>query len=199
VRIEIYSLGGPLDGDVVVLPPGLARDRAPEALEALRTYARAGGRLLGLGDGVAWLCAASLLPGAVDADEIAARPTHVRVEGRATAFTWAIPAGRILAVPPLPPRARFVAPDDEIAELAARGRIVLRYCDAAGGVHPPRAGGHAATVAGVSDESGRVVGLVAPSPAELDTELGRQLVTCLRAAPRAATAAAAARRLAASS
>ena len=191
MRIEIYAPGGRLDGDVVVLPPGLVGARAPEALEALRAYAGEGGRLLGLGEGAACLCAAALLPGAVEADEATAPPTHVRVEGRATAFTWAIPAGRILAVPPIRARARFVAPDAEIEELEARGRIVLRYCDAAGGVSRPGGGAHAATVAGVSDESGRVFGLVAPSPVDLDTELGRQLVTCLREAPRAGVAAAA--------
>jgi phosphoribosylformylglycinamidine (FGAM) synthase-like amidotransferase family enzyme len=186
VRIQIYAPGAPLESDVVVIPPGLSGERAPAALEALRAHACRGGLLLGLGDGVAWLCAAELLPGTLTEEESHAPATHVRVEGCATPFTWAIPAGRIVALAPFPSTPRYAAPDSEILALAARGRIVLRYCDASGGVTRPREGGHAATAAGIADESGRVVGLVAPATPSLDTELGRQLLTCLRGRPRGA-------------
>jgi len=177
VRVAIYAPGAPLEGDVVVVPPGLGEAPAPAALDALRDHARAGGLLLGLAEGVGWLCAAGLLPGAVAAG---AAQTHVRVEGRATAFTWAIPAGRIL---PLSggAGARYVAAHVDVDGLAAQGRIVLRFCDAAGGVLRGSDRAPSATVAGLSDESGRVVGLLAPAASTLDDELGRQLLTCLRA------------------
>jgi phosphoribosylformylglycinamidine synthase subunit PurQ / glutaminase len=177
VRIAIYAPGAPLEGEVVVVPAGLGQAPAPGALDPLRAHARAGGMLLGLGDGVAWLCAAALLPGAVSMGPCA---THVRVEGRATAFTWAIPAGRILALPAAGEGARYVASDAEVVDLGAHGRVVMRYCDAAGGLVRPSTGAHASTVAGISDASGRVVGLLAPTGPTLDDELGRQLVTCLR-------------------
>jgi phosphoribosylformylglycinamidine synthase len=173
VRVEIYAPGGALDGDVVLVPPGLAA--APPA-ETLRAYARAGGTLLGLGDGVGWLCGAGLLPGAVDAG-VGPPATHVRVEGRATAITWAIPAGRILALG-RPSPSGYVAADVDVAALGARGQIVLRYCDASGGV--ARGVARSATVAGLSDESGRVIGLLSPASPDLDDEVGRQLLTCIR-------------------
>jgi phosphoribosylformylglycinamidine (FGAM) synthase-like amidotransferase family enzyme len=180
----VYAPGAALGGDVLVVRAGLAGPPTPEALEALRAYALGGGRVLGLADGVAWLCAAALLPGRVRVDSatgpVSASPSHVRVEGRATPFTWAIPAGRIVALAPQAPTARYTAPDAEIAALATRGQIVLRYCDASGGVSAARTGDHAASVAGVSDESGYVVGVLAPSTAGFDTDLGRQLLTCLQ-------------------
>ena len=175
MRIEVLVPGAPVEGDVVVVPPGLAAPTSV-ALESLRAFARGGGKLLGLADGVAWLCAAGLLPGGVTTSGAGAAATHVRVEGRATPFTWAIPAGRILALAPAARAHRYDAADADVVALATRGRIVLRYCDGAGGV----AGAHAASVAGLCDETGHVVGLVAPTKAELACALGRQLRACLR-------------------
>jgi phosphoribosylformylglycinamidine synthase subunit PurQ / glutaminase len=180
VRIAVYSPGAPLQSegvDVVVVPPGLAAAPTPDALDALRGFVRGGGNVLGLADGVRWLCAADLLPGEVIDAQEGAPPTHVRVEGRATAFTWAIPAGRVVALTASVTPARYAAPAAELAALAAHGRIVLRYCDASGGV--ARGGRPDATVAGLSDETGRVVGLLAPSTTTFDCELGRQLGSCL--------------------
>jgi phosphoribosylformylglycinamidine synthase subunit PurQ / glutaminase len=175
MRIEVLAPGGPVAGDVVVVPPGLPAPTS-DALESLRAFARGGGKLLGLADGVAWLCAAGLLPGGVATDDGAAPATHVRVEGRATPFTWAIPAGRIVALGAPTRTHRYDAPDADVAALATRGRIVMRFCDGAGGVE--RA--HAASVAGLCDETGHVVGLIAPTTAELACALGRQLRACLR-------------------
>jgi phosphoribosylformylglycinamidine synthase len=182
VRVEIFSPGAgtPFEGDVVVLPPGLPSPADAATIEPLRAYALGGGRVLGLGDGVAWLCAAALLPGGVTRERPSDDTTHVRVEGRATAFTWAIPAGRIVAHAAPAGRARFAAADDEVTALASRGRIVFRHCDRGGGVIR-RADDQAATVAGLSDETGRIVGLFGPSTPALDTELGRQLLSCLGA------------------
>jgi phosphoribosylformylglycinamidine (FGAM) synthase-like amidotransferase family enzyme len=178
--IEVYARGGPVAGDVFVIPPGLPEPPTAGELEALRAYARAGGKVLALGDGVAWPCAAGLLPGDVTAARPDAPATHVRVEGRATAFTWAIPAGRIVALARPAPAHRYAAPDTELAALEASGRIVLRYCDGAGGLDEPRPSARAATVAALCDDSGRVVGVVAPTAADLACALGRQLLACLR-------------------
>jgi phosphoribosylformylglycinamidine synthase len=175
MRIEVFASDRPVVGDVVVVPPGLAVPTS-DALDALRAFARGGGKVLGLADGVAWLCAAGLLPGRVTASDADAPATHVRVEGRATPFTWAIPAGRIVPLASAARAHRYEAPDADVAALAAKGRIVMRYCDGAGGV----AGAHAASVAGLCNETGHVIGLIAPTTAELACTLGRQLRACLR-------------------
>jgi phosphoribosylformylglycinamidine (FGAM) synthase-like amidotransferase family enzyme len=154
--------------------------------DALRTFVAAGGAILAAGAGVALLCESDLLPGAVTfsstAPETAA--VHVRVEGRRTPFTWAIPAGRILALQGPTPRHRYAAPRAEVAALTAGGGVVLRYCDAAGAVlaapDDPADG-----VAALCDDSGRIVGVLDdlwPLTDGLGRSLGRQIMTCLRLA-----------------
>jgi phosphoribosylformylglycinamidine synthase len=178
VRVAVFAPGVTPDGDLLVIPSGLAGDPEPAVLDSLRAFARGGGRLLALGDGVAWLCAAELLPGSIAAEPAASAParTHVRVEGRATPFTWAIPAGRILALAGAPGH-RYAAPDDDVAALDARGRVLFRFCDSSGGVtHGER---RAAAVAGLCDDSGHVVGILGGVSHALDCALGRQINRCL--------------------
>jgi phosphoribosylformylglycinamidine (FGAM) synthase-like amidotransferase family enzyme len=124
--------------------------------------------VLGIGGGFAALCAAGLLPGTIGpwAAQPAA-PTHARVEGRATPFTWAIPAGRVVRLSGAP-AVRYLPPPD-LPALETAGRVVLRYCDAAGG-----AAADGAAVAGVCDARGTIVGLLSTAG------LGAQLVASLR-------------------
>jgi phosphoribosylformylglycinamidine synthase len=132
-------------------------------LQAVRAFVSAGGAVLGVGEGFAALCRAGLLPGTVATAPEPAKPaTHVRVEGRATPFTWAIPAGRVLALEPAAATARYVHPDAVALETA--GHIILRYCDAAGGTQGD-------SVAGICDSATRVIGLL-PG---VGGPLGRQL------------------------
>ena len=182
VELVVVERGTPLRGDAAVItgaaPAGDDGGGPGAALAGtLRDFVAAGGAVLGIGPGVAVLCAAELLPGHVaPLASAAAPPTHVRIEGRATPFTWAIPAGRVLDVDASSVTARLVAPDP--AALQTAGRIVLRYCDAAGGVQ-------AEAVAGVCDGAGRVVGLfpgLAAPARTLRGSLGRQLLASLRLA-----------------
>lgn len=175
MRLAVYAPGAPLEADVIVVPPGAARlDGAPAAL---REYVGRGGRLLALGDGVGLLCAAELLPGAVTTEPAAA--THVRVEGRATPFTWAIPAGRILPLGPASAH-RWTGSDEDVTALASGGRVLFRYCDASGGL----TASSTAAVAGLCDDTGRVVGILGGISHALDCVLGGQIRRCLEAAAR---------------
>jgi phosphoribosylformylglycinamidine (FGAM) synthase-like amidotransferase family enzyme len=177
VRLVTAAPGAPLRADAAVITGAAPVGEEGAARAWLRDFADAGGSVLGIGPGVAVLCAAELLPGHVAPLAAAAtRPTHVRVEGRATPFTWAIPAGRVLGVEAGAVTARLVDPDPVALESA--GRVILRYCDAAGGVE-------ADSVAGVCDGAGRVVGLFPGATALAGTlrgSLGRQLLASLRLA-----------------
>jgi phosphoribosylformylglycinamidine synthase len=158
--------GGPFDADAVIVT---GADDA--ALAALRAFAGRGRPVLGIGGGFAALCAAGLLPGALeprDTQPPAPAPTHARVEGRATPFTWAIPAGRVVRLPGAP-AVRYYLPPSDLPALETAGRVVLRYCDAAGG-----AAADGAAVAGVCDARGSVVGLLSTAG------LGAQLIASLR-------------------
>jgi phosphoribosylformylglycinamidine (FGAM) synthase-like amidotransferase family enzyme len=142
-----------------------------------------------VGAGFRSLCALGLLPGRVtsladagaDADADSGDPpppalAHLRVEGRSTPFTSAIPAGRVIS---LAGSSAAAAPGlrydvAEPAALEARGQVIFRYCDAAGGtrarVRSP--------IAGVCGEAGNVVGLLA-GPAALEGDV-TQLLGSLR-------------------
>jgi hypothetical protein len=175
--------------DVVLLsaPFGAGEDARATAA-AIEAFARAGGPVLGIAGGFQGLCALGLLPGrVVDRSEGASPPElwHVRVEGRPTPFTSAIPAGRVLRSGSVPAGLQYEIGTPEA--LRARGQVVFRYCDAAGAapsrvtpgqigqLFPPRALG---SIAGVCGEAGNVVGLLA-APDILGGD-GAQLLGSLR-------------------
>ncbi len=176
--------GGRFDGAV----HGAVDDGAlPATVRALVAFARAGGPVLAVGAGFRSLCALGLLPGRVtslaDADARAGdlpppALAHLRVEGRSTPFTSAIPAGRVISLAG-PSASASAAPGlrydvAEPAALEARGQVIFRYCDAAGGTHARVR----SPIAGVCGEAGNVVGLLA-GPAALEGD-GSQLLGSLR-------------------
>jgi hypothetical protein len=130
--IEVVALDGARCQAIVVCGSSGSDERADAAVLA---FARGGGPVLGLGEGFQALCALGLLPGRVSApgeDEGEPARAHVRVEGRATPFTSAIPAGRVMSFDD----ASAVGLRFDIGEpetLEARGQVVFRYCDSAGG------------------------------------------------------------------
>ncbi len=192
-----------LDGarcQAIVVCGSLGSDERADA--AVLAFARGGGPVLGLGEGFRALCALGLLPGRVSApgeDEGEPARAHVRVEGRATPFTSAIPAGRVMSFD----GASAVGLRFDIGEpetLEARGQVIFRYCDSAGGPIAPtwHAGERvdlttqlrlssvpliapkvrARAIAGICSEAGNVVGVLAAAAAV--EALGAQLLGSLR-------------------
>jgi len=196
------------DGAVVVAHGGrcdailVCGDLESAEGEAVVAFASGGRPVLGVGAGFQALCALGLLPGRVNAlaGEDGPADAHVRVEGRATPFTSAIPAGRVMSVN----GATAIGLRYDIGEpeaLEARGQVIFRYCDAAGGPpEPRRSATHARSVdtsqlplasvpliaprqrarliAGVCGEAANVVGVLAVAAAV--EGLGGQLLASLR-------------------
>jgi hypothetical protein len=164
--------------------------------ETIVAFARGGGPVLGVGGGFQALCGLGLLPGRVTAlaDDDRPADAHVRVEGRATPFTSAIPAGRVMSLNGATTVGlRYDTGEPEALE--ARGQVIFRYCDAAGGlVSPPTAIDPAQLrlssvplvaprersrlIAGVCGEAGNVVGVLAV--AATIEGFGAQLLGSLR-------------------
>lgn len=181
--------------DAVVVPGGFSygdylRSGAIAAhaaiMDAVRAFAAAGGPVLGICNGFQILCEAGLLPGALTRNaslRFECRQVHVRVEGKPTPFTSAIPAGRVLRMPIAHADGRYVC--DDGAALGTRGQVIFRYCDAAGGVtDDANPNGSLLGIAGVANERGNVVALM-PHPeraaeAILGEEGGRQIFESLR-------------------
>ncbi len=185
----------PTGTDAVIVPGGFSygdylRSGAIAAhaaiMDAVRVFAGAGGPVLGICNGFQILCEAGLLPGALTRNaslRFECRQVHVRVEGRPTPFTAAIPAGRVLRMPIAHGDGRYI--NDDATGLGARGQVVFRYCDPAGGVRDEaNPNGSQLGIAGVSNEAGNVVALM-PHPeraseALLGEDGGRQIFESLR-------------------
>ncbi len=164
-----------LDGvDAVILPGGFSygdylRAGAMAAhspiLGAVKEFVARGGPVLAICNGFQIACEAGLLEGALTRNaslRFACREVLLRVEGRPTPFTQAIPAGRILRMSIAHAEGRYVHPDPE--RLEREGRVIFRYVteegEAAASANP---NGSLGNVAGVTNERGNVLGLM-PHP-----------------------------------
>ena len=160
--------------DAVILPGGFSygdylRAGAMAAhspiMKAVKAFADKGGPVLAICNGFQIACEAGLLEGALTRNEslhFECRDVWLRVEGRPTPFTQAVPAGRLLRMSIAHAEGRYVHPDP--ARLEREGRVVFRYVTADGAVTPAaNPNGSIANIAGVTSARGNVVGLM-PHP-----------------------------------
>jgi len=166
-----HDLGGV---DVVILPGGFSygdylRAGAMAAwspiMREVKAFADRGGWVLAICNGFQIACEAGLLEGALTRNaslRFECRDVHVRVEGRPTPFTQAIPAGRVLKMTIAHAEGRYVHPD--VDRLEKEGLVVFRYVTADGRVTPEaNPNGSVANIAGVTNARGNVVALM-PHP-----------------------------------
>ncbi|MFN2471921.1 MAG: phosphoribosylformylglycinamidine synthase subunit PurQ [Gaiellaceae bacterium] len=162
----------------VVLPGGFsygdylrcgAIARFSPAIQALARFAAGGGLVLGICNGFQILCEAGLLPGVLRPNaslRFVCADVGVRVERADTPFTASASAGDVLTIPVKHGEGCWYAGRELLAELTARGQIVLRYVS---GGNP---NGSVADVAGVVNESGNVMGLMPHPEHAVDALLG---------------------------
>ena len=162
--------------DVVVLPGGFsygdylrtgAIARFSPVMEAVAAHAEAGKPVIGICNGFQILCEAHLLPGALmrnDSLQYRCLWVHLRVENAETPFTVACRPGQVLRIPISHGEGRYVADEATLGALESAGRVVFRYCDAAGEVTPEaNPNGSVSNIAGIVNESGNVLGMM-PHP-----------------------------------
>ena len=191
--------------DVVILPGGFsygdylrsgAIARFSPIMQAVQRHAADGGPVLGICNGFQILCEAHLLPGALMRNAgltFVSKPVDVVVERTDTVFTSAYAAGSRLRLPVAHGDGRFVATEDTLRMVEAEGRVVLRYVPATeASPFQPNPNGSANHIAGISNASGTVVGIM-PHPERvaeslLGTPDGLGFFTSLAAwEPRAST------------
>jgi phosphoribosylformylglycinamidine synthase I len=158
-----------LDGvDAAILPGGFsygdylrcgAIARFSPVMSELVPAARAGLPVLGICNGFQILCEAHLLPGALTRNaglKFVTRDLRLRVESARTAWTRAYRAGQQIVVPLKSGEGAYAAAPETLADLERSGQVVLRYADG-------NPNGSAASIAGVANAAGNVVGLM-PHP-----------------------------------
>jgi phosphoribosylformylglycinamidine synthase I len=154
--------------DAAVLPGGFsygdylrcgAIARFSPVMRELVPAARAGLPVLGICNGFQILCEAHLLPGALTRNaglRFVTRDLRLRVENAQTAWTRAYQAGQPIVVPLKSGEGAYAAAPDTLADLEASGQVVIRYASG-------NPNGSAASIAGVCNAEGNVVGLM-PHP-----------------------------------
>ena len=165
--------------DMIVLPGGFSygdylRCGAMAAhspiMKDVIAKAKAGTPVLGICNGFQILCEAGLLPGALLRNaslHFICRDVFLKVENDQTFFTKCYREGEVIKIPIAHGEGNYFADQETLKKLEGDGRIVLRYCDAGGEVTAAsNFNGALGSVAGISNETGRVLGMM-PHPERL--------------------------------
>jgi phosphoribosylformylglycinamidine synthase I len=160
----------------VVLPGGFsygdylrcgAIARFSPAMDAVARFAADGGLVLGICNGFQILCEAGLLPGVLrpnDSLSYICRDIRLTVERSDTPFTARCEVGQLLTIPVKHGEGCWYADDSLLTQIEANGQVVFRYAEPVNG--------SVASVAGVSNETGNVVGLMPHPEHAVDPLLG---------------------------
>ena len=182
--------------DCVVLPGGFAYGdylrvgaiaRFSPLMQEVRTFARGGGRVLGICNGFQVLLELGLLPGAMLRNKdlkFLCQHVHIRVEDAGTDFTRAARKGQVLRIPIAHFDGNYYAPARTLRDIERNGQVVFRYCEADGTITAAaNVNGSMGSIAGIRNKEGNVLGLM-PHPeraseALLGSEDGRTIFQSL--------------------
>jgi phosphoribosylformylglycinamidine synthase I len=171
--------------DVIVLPGGFSygdylRCGAMAAhspiMKDVVSKAKAGTPVIGICNGFQILCESGLLPGALLRNaslHFICRDVFLKVENDHSFFTKCYREGEVIKVPIAHGEGNYFADSETLDRLEGEGRIAFRYSDADGTVAAETCpNGAQRSIAGITDETGRVLGMM-PHPERLyETVLG---------------------------
>ena len=171
--------------DVVILPGGFsygdylragAIARFSPVMQDVVAFAKRGGPVIGICNGFQIACEAGLLPGALLRNaslKYICEFVRIRVETTETMFTNRYERGDTLLVPIAHGDGRYTADDATLDRLEGDGRVVFRY------VGGPRdadeywsPNGSMRAIAGITNESGNVLGMMPHPERAVDKLLG---------------------------
>jgi phosphoribosylformylglycinamidine synthase len=179
--------GGFSYGDDIASGRILANELRLKLGEDLKQFIRDGKLVIGICNGFQILAKAGILPG-LDSCHGGGRPPHEMLRGRqeATLFyndsakfedrwvhlrvesrcVWTKGLPGQIFLPVAHGEGKFIARDKKVLDaLMSNGQVALRYCTSEGGKpsYPDNPNGSTADIAGISDTTGRVLGLM-PHP-----------------------------------
>jgi phosphoribosylformylglycinamidine synthase len=159
--------------DLIVLPGGFSygdylRSGAIAAhspiMQAVKQQAARGVPVLGICNGFQILVESGLLPGALmrnAALQFQCRTVHLRVERTDTIFASGYTQGQVLEAPIAHADGNYNADAETLKRIVGQNQIAFRYCNADGSVDQAgNANGSMDSIAGVYNETGRVLGLM---------------------------------------
>ena len=162
--------------DAVVIAGGFAHGdylrtgaiaRFSPIMAAVKTFADAGGPVLGICNGFQVLLEAGLLPGAMLRNrsvQFVCEHVIVKVEQTDTPFTLACRSGQTLRIPIAHGEGNYYADPDVVARLERNRQVVFRYTNAEGvATDDSNPNGSVGNIAGLCNEQRNVVGLM-PHP-----------------------------------
>ncbi|MBC7247687.1 MAG: phosphoribosylformylglycinamidine synthase subunit PurQ [Actinobacteria bacterium] len=169
--------------DCLVLPGGFsygdylrcgAIARFSPVMDAVTSFAREGGLVIGICNGFQILLEAGLLPGAMLRNtslHFICRFVNVRVENAATPWTNRAVPGQVLRIPIAHNEGNYVVDRETHRRMVEEGRIILRYCDTDGRVSDEaNPNGALDNIAGICNEGFNVFGLM-PHPERASEEI----------------------------
>ena len=172
--------------DVIVLPGGFsygdylrcgAMAAHSSVMREVIDRAKAGTPVLGICNGFQILCETGLLPGVLQRNaslRFVCRDTFLRVERTDTVFTRAYGPGEIVNIPVAHGDGNYFADAATLDRLEGEGQVVFRYVDPVSGEPTPAANPNGAqrNIAGICNETRRIVGLMPHPERHFDRILG---------------------------
>ncbi|MDE0873044.1 MAG: phosphoribosylformylglycinamidine synthase subunit PurQ [Acidimicrobiales bacterium] len=157
----------PGDVDAIVIPGGFAHGdylrcgaiaRFSPIMDAVSTFARNGGAVLGICNGFQVLTEAGLLPGALQKNaglKFLCRMEQIQFASTANVVGLGASVGDLLNIPINHFEGNYVCAKETLKQLEEENRIVFRYTD--------NPNGSIGDIAGISNKRGNVVGMM-PHP-----------------------------------
>lgn len=171
--------------DAIVVPGGFsygdylrcgAMARFSPVMLGVRSFAEAGGPVVGICNGFQILCEAGLLPGALVRNRsltFVCESVRLRVENPDTPFTRRCRKGEILEMPLKHGEGCFVADEETLRELESRGQVLFRYVNASGEATPEaNPNGSLNSIAGIMNTGRNVFGMMPHPEHAVETIVG---------------------------
>ena len=158
--------------------------RFSPVMASVKAFAEKGGRVLGICNGFQILQEAGMLDGAMLRNQhvkFLSQRVHIRVEATNTAASRGLKQGDVMAMPIAHGDGNLYLDDESLARVEGEGRVVFRYCDAAGQVtDETNVNGSRNAIAGICNADRNVVALM-PHPERaseviLGTDQGRRIL-----------------------
>ena len=172
----------PTDTDLVVVPGGFsygdylrsgALAKFAPVMNAVKTYAANGGKVLGICNGFQILTETGLLPGALKRNDnlhFISKHHHLKVVSNNNTFLQELNNGEIVNIPVAHHDGNFFIDDAGLKELIENDQVLLQYCNKAG--ENQVLNGSVEQIAGICNKDKNVFGLMPHPERAMETILG---------------------------